>query len=83
MADKVKLYALTTCGHCRNTKALLQELGVEYDCVDVDKTQGDERAAMIEEVKQYNPSCTFPTLIINDKVIVGFRKDEIMEALGR
>jgi glutaredoxin-like protein NrdH len=81
MAHQVKLYALTTCGHCRNTKALLADLGVTYDVVDVDKTQGEERTAMIEEVKKYNPACTFPTLIIDDKVIVGFRKDEIEEAL--
>jgi glutaredoxin-like protein NrdH len=83
MAQQVKLYALTTCGHCRNTKALLGELGVTYDVVDVDKAEGDERTALIEEVKKYNPACTFPTLIIDGQVIVGFRKDEIKEALSK
>jgi glutaredoxin-like protein NrdH len=82
MAHQVKLYALSTCGHCRNTKALLNDLGVSYDSVDVDKAEGDERTALIEEVKQYNPACTFPTLIIDGQVIVGFRKDDIQEALA-
>ena len=53
-----------------------------YECVDVDKLEGEERKAMIEEVKKVNPSCSFPTLIIGDKIIVGFRKDEIREALN-
>jgi hypothetical protein len=33
-------------------------------------------------VKKWNPNCSFPTIIIGDKVIVGFKKDEIKEALG-
>jgi glutaredoxin-like protein NrdH len=79
---RVKLYALTTCSHCKNTKKLLDENNVEYDCLEVDLTQGDEREAAIDEVKKYNPSCTFPTLIIGEKVIVGYRENEIKEALG-
>ncbi|NSW88083.1 MAG: glutaredoxin family protein [Syntrophobacteraceae bacterium] len=78
----VKLYALSTCIHCKNTKEYLDGCGVGYECVDVDKLEGEERKAMIEEVKKVNPSCSFPTLIIGDKIIVGFRKDEIREALN-
>lgn len=82
MSEKpVKLYALSTCIHCRHTKDFLNECGVKYECVDVDTLQGEERQAMIEEVKRHNPNCTFPTILIGDKVIVGFRKDEIEEAL--
>lgn len=79
---EVKLYALTTCSHCKNTKKLLDENNIQYDCLEVDLTQGDEREAAIDEVKKYNPSCTFPTLLVGEKVIVGFRENEIKEALG-
>jgi len=79
---RVMLYALTTCSHCRNTKKLLDENNIDYDCLEVDLTQGDERTAAIDEVKKYNPACTFPTLLIGDKVIVGYRENEIKEALG-
>ncbi len=44
--------------------------------------QGEERAAILEEVKKFNPSCSFPTVIIGDKVIVGYKEKEIKEALG-
>lgn len=83
MTDQpVKLYALSTCGHCRNTKKLLDQLGIAYDKVDVDLTQGEERERLIEEVKQYNPNLSFPTLIIGQKVFVGYRENEIKETLG-
>jgi len=77
----IKLYALSTCIHCRNTKELLDDCGAEYDCIEVDKLEKEERAAILEEIKKINPSCSFPTLIIGDKIIVGFKKEEITEAL--
>jgi glutaredoxin-like protein NrdH len=79
---KVMIYTLTTCSHCKSTKKLLADHGVSYDCVDVDLLQGDERTAAIEEVKRYNPKCSFPTLVVGDKVIVGYKEQEIREALG-
>jgi len=82
MAGKVMLYALSTCSHCRNTKRFLDDNHIVYDYVYVDQASGDERKALIEEVKQYNANLTFPTLIIGDKVIIGFREDDIKGALG-
>jgi len=79
----VKLYALSTCGHCRNTKRFLDELNVEYEATEVDLTSGDERKALIEEIKQINPGLTFPTLVIGEKVIVGFKEQDIKEALEK
>jgi len=44
--------------------------------------EGDERKAIIEDVKKFNPRCSFPTIIIGEKVIVGYKETEIKEALG-
>jgi glutaredoxin-like protein NrdH len=33
-------------------------------------------------VVKYNPQRSFPTIIIGDKIIVGFKEDEIRKALG-
>lgn len=82
MHPTVKLYALSTCSHCRNTRKFLDENAVAYDVVEVDLCPLDERETMINEIKRYNPACSFPTLIIGDKVIVGYREREIKEALG-
>ncbi|HLA82885.1 MAG TPA: glutaredoxin family protein [Thermoleophilia bacterium] len=79
---KVFLYALSTCGHCKNTKRLLDEKGVEYDFVDVDLLPKDEMNKVLDDVRKVNPQCAFPTLLVGDKVIIGYRELEILEALG-
>ena len=80
---RVFLYALSTCGHCRNTKRLLDEHKVEYEFVDVDLLPKDELKKVLDDVRKVNPQASFPTLLIgDDKVIVGYRELEIMEALG-
>ena len=81
-AGKVMLYALSTCGHCRNTKNLLNDLGVEYDYLFVDLLQGQEKEQAIALVEKWNPDLSFPTMVINDsKCIVGFKEDAIKQAL--
>jgi glutaredoxin-like protein NrdH len=79
---KIYLYALSTCGHCRNAKKLLDEKEVEYDYVYVDLLTKDEMAKILDEVRKVNPQTSFPTILIGDKVIVGYRELEILEALG-
>ena len=78
----VTIYALSTCGHCKAAKKLLDTYGVRYDSTEVDLLEGEDRAAAIEEVRKVNPGCSFPTIIIGDTVIVGNREDKIREALG-
>ncbi len=79
---QVQVYALSTCSHCKATKKLLTDCVIRYEVVDVDLTTGDERKALLEEVRKFNPKCSFPTVVIGDKVIVGFKEKEIREALG-
>ena len=79
---EVKLYSLSTCSHCKDTKELLNQCQVDYDCVDVDTLDPDRRKTLLEEIRKLNPQCTFPTLVAGDKVIVGFQQAEIKEALG-
>jgi len=79
----VVLYALSTCGWCAKTKALLKEIGVDHSYVYVDLLPQEELEETLQEVERFNPHGSFPTLVIdNTKVIVGFREQEIREALG-
>jgi glutaredoxin len=80
---KLVLYALSTCGWCKKTRMLLEDLGVEYNYIYVDLLEGEERKEIIEQVKKWNPQLSFPTLVVNDeKCIVGFNEDEVKETLG-
>ncbi len=79
---EVKVFSLSTCSHCKSTKKFLGDCTIKYEFINVDQLKGDERKAIIEDVKKFNPRCSFPTIIIGEKVIVGFKEKEIKEALG-
>ena len=79
---KVKMYTLSTCSHCKAAKQWMADHGIEYDFVDVDLLQGEERKDMIREVRQHNPNTTFPTILIGDEVIVGVEEEKLKAALG-
>jgi glutaredoxin len=77
------LYALSTCQWCHKTKVLLEELGIAFDYEYVDLLEGGEQDEVMNAVERWNPSGSFPTLVIdNNRAIIGFREHEIREALG-
>jgi glutaredoxin-like protein NrdH len=79
---EIKIFSLSTCSHCRATKKFIDGCTIKYEFINVDLLKGDERKAIIADVKKFNPRCSFPTIIIGEKVIVGFKEKEIKEALG-
>jgi glutaredoxin-like protein NrdH len=78
----IKLYAVSTCAHCTTLKKMLETGNFNFDSVDVDLLVGKQRREMLEEVRQLNKRCSFPTMLIGETVIVGFKENEIKEALG-
>ena len=82
MASTVKMFTLSTCSHCKATKKFLSECNVAYVATDIDLLEGDEKQLVLNEVIKYNPSRSFPTIVIGDKVIVGFNEKALREALG-
>jgi glutaredoxin-like protein NrdH len=77
-----KLYTLSTCSHCKSCKRFLGDCGIEYEFTDVDLLPEQDRQEVIEEIQRLTTRCAFPTIIIGDKVIVGFKEAEIKAALG-
>ncbi len=77
----VFIYTLSTCIHCRSTKKFLNDLEIDFDFVDVDLLEGEERMETVRKMKKYNPNASFPTILIGDKVIVGYRPVLIKKAL--
>lgn len=78
----VELYALSTCGWCKQTRMFLELNEIKYKYVYADLTDGDEREEVLEELGKYNSAKSFPTMVINhSKVILGYEADEIAEAL--
>ncbi len=79
---EVILYALSTCGWCAKTKEFLTSMGVDFSYMYVDLLPRAEMEKAFDEVKRFNPKCSFPTVVINgEKCIVGFREEQLKEAL--
>lgn len=77
----VKVFALSTCPYCRMTRKYLDENNVEYDVTEVDLLTGQEREDAIAEVKAISGGTSFPVIIIDEEVIVGFNKKRMKELL--
>ncbi len=79
---KPKLYTLSTCMHCKATKKFLKKNGIDFDYVDVDKLDGEEKEKVEQEVLELTGGLRFPTIVIGNKVIVGLYEDKLRDALG-
>jgi len=78
---KIKLYTLSTCSHCSRAKRFFKDCGIDVDFTDVDLLTGAERERIMDEVRKLNPDCSFPTICIDDVIIVGFNEDKLKKAL--
>ncbi len=81
MTPDIKVYALSSCIHCKHAKEFLETNEIPYDCIHVDFLYGEERNDVMDILRKLNPALSFPTIVIGDKVIVGFRREEIESAL--
>jgi len=82
MQPEVKLYTLSTCIHCKHVKKSLDSCKISYEFKDVDMLTDEEREAVFKDIRKINADCTFPTIIIGERVIIGFKEKEMREALG-
>lgn len=79
---KVVLYALSTCVWCKMTKQFLKDNDIEYEYVDVDLCNEEDKNKIRKEIQDKGAPLGYPTIIVDDKkVISGFRKDLMKEAL--
>lgn len=81
---RVKMYTISTCGFCKAAKAFLRENGVPYEFIDIDLLDQEEKRRVLREAREVAgmDRISFPTIVIGDSVIVGFKEYEIRRALG-
>lgn len=78
----IKVFALSTCPYCHQTRRFLADNNVEFDVVEVDKLDGQERSDTIEEVKRLSGGTSFPVVVAGEEVVVGFDKNRISKLAG-
>lgn len=80
---KVSMYTISTCAWCNLAKNFLKDKGFEYEYVDVDLCNEEEKGKIRRDIQRRGGKPSYPTIIIDNKnLITGFHKDKIMEALG-
>ncbi len=79
--NQITLYGLQSCAHCKAAREYLSQKGVPFETIYLDLLVGDERNQTMRDVSRINPAVSFPTIVIQDKVVVGFRRDDIEKAL--
>lgn len=80
---EVMIFALSTCQWCKKTKALLNNLGLGYDFVDVDLLQGTDQDEAYDAMGKIDPTAGFPLIIINggEHYIAGYNEPKIKKLL--
>jgi glutaredoxin 3 len=78
LAEQLRIYTIPTCGDCTYAKRFFNENQIsftEYNC--------EENEAYPREVWELTGKQVVPTIVINDKVFVGFAENlkEISELL--
>ncbi len=79
--NPVIVFSLSTCTNCKDSVKLLEKYNVPYELTDVDMLEKKEQAHLIDDLKQFSPSVSFPTIIIGETVINGYKEKEIVRTL--
>ncbi len=83
MTDKnITLYSLTTCVFCQAIKKMLDDLDISFRCIQADELPEEDRSRVINELRAVNPKCSFPTVVVDDEVIVGYKVQKIKKTIG-
>jgi glutaredoxin len=83
-SGKITFYGLSTCGWCRRTRQLLDKLGVAYDYVYIDLLTPEGQEEAMDQVRRWNASESFPTIVFNDEFSVqGFDEQKIRKAVKK
>lgn len=74
---KVQIYTTPTCVYCKMAKEYFKSKNIEYTEYDVSR-DAQKRTEMVEKTRQMG----VPAIDIDGKIIIGFDRKAIDEALG-
>lgn len=81
LTDDIILFGLSTCMWCKKTIRFLGEKNVSYSKIFVDLLSLPQKNRVREEVKKYNKRLSYPTVKVKEKVVIGYDKEKLEEAL--
>ncbi len=60
---------------------MFDDLEITFQCIQADELP-EERKKVAKELRKVNPKCSFPTVVIEDETVVGYKIQEIKENIG-
>ena len=79
----IRMFALSTCGWCRKTKAFMRDHDIGFSYIDVDLLPPEEQKAIREEQLRHNPAGSYPTIVVEpDYCIVGYDEYKLKQLTG-
>ncbi len=81
MAEKPKVYALSTCPYCKRTRRFLDNHKVAYDCIEVDLLDDAKQDEVLEEIEKLTGRRSFPVVVVGKEIIVGHDEAKLKKVL--
>jgi glutaredoxin-like protein NrdH len=79
----IRIFALSTCGWCKKTKAFFTSRDIRYSYIDVDLLGPEEMAQAKEAQRKFNPRGSFPTIVFDElETVVGYDEEKLLEMCG-
>ena len=80
--ENILVITLSTCMWCKKCKRFLDEKGVKYKYIDVDKIDPSDKIKILEHLKEnYQDRISYPFLVCESGHVVGYDPNKYKELL--
>ena len=84
---RVTVYVTSRCAPCKKTRSFLKSRSIEYEYLNLDTADPEEREEAMMEIGEHLPrrgrKITYPiTVIDGETVVYGYNEEALSESLG-
>ena len=77
------MYTLSTCPWCHKTKQFFRERNIQFEYIDIDLLDEEEREEKRKEIYEQIGYVSFPYVKINGRIFVGYKPTEYEKSLAQ
>ena len=79
------IFTLSTCMWCKKCKTFLNDRGIKYRYIDVDKIDPSEKSKVLAYLREnYKPErISYPFVVCDDKYVVGYNPNKYEELIAQ
>jgi glutaredoxin len=77
----VQVFSLTTCQWCKSLKKILNNHGIEYEFIDLDRLEKPKKKKVLNYLKNFSNVINFPMTFIDGNLIGEYSETLILQYL--